>query len=979
MLRKIVFIFLLLISLNKVFSQNSRPPFYYLQNTAWTDTIIKNMTLDEKIGQLFMVAAYSNKGESHINEIKKLIEVYKIGGLIFMQGGPIRQANLYNNYQKISKVPLMIGMDAEWGLSMRLDSTFKFPYQMTLGAISNDKLIYEMGKSIAKHCKRLGVQVNFAPVVDINSNPNNPIIGFRSFGENKYDVAEKGILYMKGMQDIGILANAKHFPGHGDTDKDSHQTLPVVPYKRKRIDTLELYPFRKIFEEGIGSVMVAHLYVPCLDKDKDVPTTLSPKVVTKLLKNEMSFKGLVFTDALNMKGVSSLYKPGEADLNALLAGNDVLLFSEDVPLAIEEIKKAIEKGKINEEEIDERCRKILLAKQWSGLDKNNFIEEKNLYNDLNNVESKLLNRKIYEEAITLVKNEKKILPIKNLENVKFASLVFESNKLTPFQKSLERYTGIKHFNFTNTLDTIQEDSLVNELTKYDVVFISIENKNRWQKNLGMSDRIVNITKRIADKTNTILTLFTVPYAFKWYGDYDNFKGIIVSYQNDDDAQDITAQMIFGAIDMKGKLPVTINEKYKYGFGLNINKLDRLKYTIPEEIGLSSLAFNKIDSIVYDGIYNKALPGCQVLVAKGGKVIYNKSFGYHTYENSIPVDNNNIYDLASVTKISASTIALMKLVELNSVDLDDKLHKYLDYVKQTNKKGIVIRDMMAHQAKLQPTIFFYKSTIDKGVYEKDIYSNVKTDYYNKEVAKDLFISSKYKDIMYQEINDSKLLNDKEYKYSDVGYYYLLDIIEKTTKTSLDNYLDKIYYSKLGMSNTAFNPIHKFELDKIVPTENDTVFRKQLIHGYVHDPGAAMLGGVAGHAGLFSNANDMAKLMQMLLNGGKYAGYEYLKAKTIDEFTQCQFPKNNNRRAIGFDKPVNVLGVKSTGGPTCEDASILSYGHSGFTGTMIWVDPKNDLIYIFLSNRVYPDAENNKLLKMNIRTNIQQVIYDIINRK
>ncbi len=455
---------------------NQDPPFY-VNDTHWADSVFKTLSPDERIAQLFMVAAYSNKDKTHYKEIKLLVEDYKIGGLIFFQGGPIRQANLANAYQSFSKVPLLMSMDAEWGLAMRLDSTTKFPRQMTLGAIQNDSLIYQMGAEIARQCKRLGMQINFAPVIDINNNPLNPVIGNRSFSENKYNVTRKALMYMKGMQHNHVLACGKHFPGHGDTDSDSHKTLPTVKASKERLDTLELYPFRELISQGLGSMMVAHLSIPSLDTTKNQASTLTKKIVTGLLKDTLGFKGLIFTDALNMKGVSKFYKPGEVDVKALIAGNDVLLFAEDVPTAIKQIKIAIDNGEISQEEIDKRCMKILLVKQWSGLNNYSKIKIKNLYNDLNTVNSVLINRKLTEASLTLLQNKDNLIPIQNLDTLRIASLSLGYKELNSFQKTLSNFAPVTHFGIDKEAKKAVFDSVLIALKDFNLVIVHINNTN----------------------------------------------------------------------------------------------------------------------------------------------------------------------------------------------------------------------------------------------------------------------------------------------------------------------------------------------------------------------------------------------------------------------------------------------------------------------------------------------------------------------
>ncbi len=975
-MKKIIFIILsvlIFISLSFIPRSLKQDPPFYTSNTRWADSVFKTLTPDERIGQLFMVAAYSNKDKAHVKEIKELVDKYKIGGLIFFQGGPVRQAIQANCYQSCSKVPLFMSMDAEWGLAMRLDSTTKFPRQMTLGAIQNDSLIYEMGVEIARQTKRLGMQINFAPDIDINNNPLNPVIGNRSFGENKYNVTKKALMYMKGMQDNQVMACGKHFPGHGDTDSDSHKTLPTIKSSRARLDTLELYPFKELIAQGLGSMMVAHLSIPALDTTKNQASTLTKSIVTGLLKDTLGFKGLIFTDALNMKGVSKFYKPGEVEVKALIAGNDVLLFPEDVPTGIKEIQAAIERGEISQVDIDERCMKILLAKQWAGLNHYSKIKLKNLYENLNTPQVELINRKLTEASLTLLQNKNNILPLQHLDSVKIASLSLGYKDLSIFQQMLSNYASIKHFGVDKDAKQVAFDTLLVQMKEYNPIIIHINNtNNKPDKDFGLTPQVVAMLKALIKEHQVIVNVAANPYILAKMDSLQFADAVIMSYENNDYSESYSAQLIFGGLAASGKLPVTASSFYKLGMGIQTQAV-RFKYTIPEDVGASSILLNKIDSIALKGIKDKVYPGCQVLVAKNGKIIYQKSFGYHTYDTKIKVKNDDLYDIASITKIMASTISVMKLVDENKIYLDAPLCYYLPQLEGTNKQNIVIREMMTHQAGLKDWIPFWMKTVNKdGTYKTGIYNKTPNDFYTKRVANDLYINKNYEDTIYKQIIASPVKDLGKYVYSDLGYYFLKKIIEDKTQAALNIYVHKTFYAPLGLQTMTYKPLAKFDLTRIVPTEFDAKFRKQQVHGDVHDQGAAMLGGVGGHAGLFSDANDLAVMMQLFMNYGTYGGKRYIDSVTISEFTKCQYCKDN-RRAIGFDKPEMNPDKDS---PVCGCVSYLSFGHAGFTGTLAWADPENQLVYIFLSNRVYPDADDNKLAKSGIRTKIQEVIYEAL---
>ena len=987
--------------------QNNSLPglFSKCSHTQWVDSVFNSLTPDERIAQLIMVAAYSNRDQKHIDDVTCLINTYNLGGVIFFQGGPIRQVEMTNYFQSCAKTPLLIGIDGEWGLGMRLDSTISFPRQMMLGAMSsqNDSLIYQMGTEIADELKTMGIQLNFAPVVDINSNPNNPVINNRSFGENKYKVARKGILYMKGMQDHGVIATAKHFPGHGDTNTDSHLTLPVIKYPYSQLDTLELYPFRELIKNNVGGLMVAHLFVPAIDSTKNIATTLSRKVATDLIRDSLKYNGLVFTDALGMKGVSGYFQPGEIEVRALQAGNDVLLMPADIPLAISSIKTAIKKGKLLQSQIDSSCRRVLSAKYWAGLNHYKPADTTNLYARLNNPKAICLRRKITESAITLIKNDDVTIPLKRLDTLRMAVVLAGTKETNAFNETLKLYADFDTYYLPGGLDSLQIDSVIYSLRHYNLLIVSTHNTDyRPTRNFGIDQSTIKFLNLISLHKTVILNLLATPYALNYFEDPERFKSIIISYQDTPIAQEMSAQMIFGAKGAQGQLPVSTN---LFPFNTRIFSPSglRLQYAIPEELGIDSHDLAGIDSIVTDAIRQRAMPGCQVLAAKNGKVFYSKSFGYHTYDSIDPVKNTDLYDLASITKIAATTPAIMKLYEEDQIKLRNKLSTYLHELKKTNKKDVTIIDILTHQAQLQPYIPFYLSLLQpENPSEKLIAANFsekyslklsasmyvnnktlyKSNYISTEpdiehgihIADDMYLLNSYTDSIFTKINQSALLPVKQYKYSDLGFIYMYRLIENLTHTALNEYVKRNFYDRLGAGTLGYLPLDRFDPSQIVPTENDLVFRKQLVQGYVHDPTAAMLGGVSGHAGVFSDANDLAKLMQMYLNRGNYGGEKYFEPSTIDLFTSCQFCSTNNRRGLGFDKPE----MKSKLGPTCQCVSASSFGHTGFTGTMTWADPKTGLLYVFLSNRVNPDAENNKLVEMNVRTRIQEVLAKCIEK-
>ena len=945
------------------------------KETAWVDSVQRSLSIDEKIAQLIMIRALSNKDSVYYNKISDTIKKYNIGGICFFQGGPVKEAQLTNRWQSEAKTPLMISFDGEWGLNMRLDSTVAFPRQMTLGAIQNDRLIYEMGVEIARQCKRIGINMNFAPVLDINSNPKNPVINTRSFGESKYNVTCKGLAYMKALQDNGIIAVGKHFPGHGDADKDSHFTLPVIKHSKECLDTLELYPFKELINNGLMAIMVAHLNIPAYVSNTALPSTLSDTIINYLLKKKLGFNGLVITDALDMKGVSNYFNPGIIEVSALKAGNDILLLPHNVEQAINAIKVAIVNGDIPESLIDEKCRKILTYKYKVGLNKYHPINIDNINKDLNTENADLLNKVLIREAITLVKNENNIIPFSTKPEGEIVSLAIGIEKTNDFQNSLQSFFKQTNFTLSKDFNPKDADAIFNKLSAFDKIIISIHNTNSLpQKNFGITQQSINLINRIRKTKKIILCFFANPYVLSFLDNTDNIEALLVSYQDDKDSQEATADIITGKAEAKGKLPVTGSVEFPVNTGIITSAFKYLKYEDPSEMNIPEKCLLKIDSMARMGIKEGAYPGCQILFAKDGKVFYHKSFGYHTYDSLKIVRNNDLYDIASVTKIVTIAISFMKLYDENKIDLSEKLSTYLPYLEGTNKGDIKILDILGHQARLKSWIPFYLKTIINGKPDTTIYSKKYSSDFPLKVADSIYINKNYHDSLIKQIIESPLNKTSDYLYSDLGYYFLREIIEKITGESIDNYVYDNFFKPMGLYATVYNPREHFSPDVIIPSEIDNYFRKQTLLGYVNDQGAAMMGGIAGHAGIFSNSWELAVIMQMLLNEGKLGDKQFIKASTVNLFTKRHFTyNNNNRRALFFDKP--LLKPEATG-PTCKDASQSSYGHSGFTGTYVWVDPEYKLIYIFLSNRTYPNPENRKISTLNIRTDIHQIAYDAL---
>jgi beta-N-acetylhexosaminidase len=947
-----------------------------LSADKWVDSVFKTLNDDQKIGQLIVmrlsaIDLATRKVTFYNKEVEDAVRRYNIGGICLFQGGPITQANFINYFQAIAKTPILICIDAENGVGMRMDSVIGLPRQMMLGAVQNPALIYEYGKIVGEQCKRLGITVNYAPVVDINNNPDNPVINDRSFGEDKNKVAEYGLQYMKGLQDVGVMACAKHFPGHGDVSVDSHLDLPLINKSVKQLDSLELFPFKKLFNAGVGSVMIAHLYIPDIDNTPNLATSLSKKNVTKLLRKKLKYNGISFTDALEMKGVAKYFPDGESSVQSLVAGNDMLCLPGNVDTVIMKIKEAIEQRKLKWKEINAHVKRVLLAKYNYGLGNMHPVITESLTEDLNK-DAKDMRNRVAESALTLLKSDDAtIFPLHAAPKKKIAYVGIGLTGDNEFARRMRSDYNAHVYYFDYSLDSLKASALLEFLkSRYEMVVVGVHSYNRFPaNNFGISNSALWLVKQLQQQNKTVTLIFGNPYIIKNFCDA---KTLIACYEDDEITQGVAADLLNGKFSAKGKLPVTVCENLKYGYGI-ISKGGLLPEVPAASLGFDTKKLAVIDSICKAAIAKEAFPGCVVLVAKDGKVVYNKSFGHLTYEKKEPVYTETIYDLASVTKICATTMAIMKLYDEGKLDLQKTLGDYLPWVKGSNKASLKIFDIILHQAGLKAFIPFYKETIDSTKGGKpllSVYAWKVDSAHCVRVAENLYMRGDWIDTIYSRILQSDVGPQNKYIYSDNDFIFMGKVVEAISGMTLDEYVKKTFYEPLKMVTTGFSPRIFFPLNRIAPTESEQIFRKQLIRGDVHDPGSAMFGGVAGHAGLFSDAYDLAVLEQMLLNGGTINGQEFLKKETIDYFTA--YHSDISRRGLGFDKPEKNNATIKEPYP-CISASPETFGHTGFTGTCVWVDPKYNLIYIFLSNRVNPSSENGKISTFSVRGGIMEAIY------
>jgi Beta-glucosidase-related glycosidases len=971
MVKRAVLFFFITTFCFRAFSQFS-------QGTAalhWADSVFNSLTDEQRIAQLLVlrVSEITSKGVLYYDQqVADAIKKYNIGAVCLFQGGPVKQAGMINNFQSIAQTPVMVCIDAEWGLGMRFDSIIPLNHQIMLGAVQDGSIIYEYGGLVARQLKRAGIQVNYAPVVDINNNPDNPVINDRSFGEDKYKVALYGVQYMRGLQDAGILATAKHFPGHGDVSVDSHLDLPVIKKNMAQLDSLELYPFKEMFKAGVGSVMVAHLYIPAIDSTPNRATSISKNNVTALLRDKLGYQGLTFTDALGMQGVAKYFPGGEISVQSLIAGNDMLCLPRDAAESITKIKEAIANGQLSWNDIYSKCKKVLAVKFMLGLANVKPVSTNNITADLN-MEVGVMKKKVAENAITLLNNQDSaFFPLeavqKNGTN-KIAYVGIGINSDNAFAGRMRKDFNADVFYFNYQQDAFNILSTVELIRKrYNSVVIGIHNYARFPiNNFGISKPSIDLVQQLQQQAKSIIFVFGNPYATK---NFCNAKNLVVCYEDDDITQNAAIDFLEGKIPARGKLPVTVCDQFKFGSGISANHA--LPVVNPQDVGLDAVKLNVIDSIVTDAIAKRATPGAVVMVARNGKIAYQKAFGHYNYDSSKRVTTETIYDVASVTKICATTLAVMKLVDEGKLDFNKKLGDYLPWVKNTDKADLLIEDILLHQAGLVAWIPFYKETIDISKAPlRSIYSTTRSETFPDRVAENLYMRSSWRDTIFHRMLQSALGPSGKYVYSDNDFIFLGKIVESISGMPLNEYVKKYFYEPMGLSTIGFRPRERFTLDRIAPTESEKYFRLQHLQGDVHDPAAAMLGGVAGSAGLFSNAYDLAAVMQMLLNEGNFNGRKYIDEETIRLFTS--YNSHLSRRGLGFDKPEKDHSTSADPYPA-KSVSPLTFGHTGFTGTAVWADPKYNLVFIFLSNRVNPDGENEKLSKLNVRGKVLEAVYN-----
>ncbi len=932
------------------------------EQEKWVDSVYNSLSLKEKVGQLFMPMVFTEKDSSHYKFNLNLIKENKIGGLVFSLGGPIVQSQWLNNFQKASKIPLLVSMDAEWGVAMRLDSVKPFPWPMTLGAVKDSKLLVKIGKRMGEQEKRLGIHYSFSPVLDINTNPKNPIIGNRSYGSSSSRVTRQAMAIMNGHHEAGILTSGKHFPGHGDTAEDSHKTLPTVTFSADRISKVELEPYRELIKNGLSSIMIAHLNVPSISKE-GLPTSLSKDVIQGILKEKLDFKGLVVTDALNMKGVSEYSKVKNIDLTAFLAGHDILIISNDIPKGINAILKAYSRGIVLEERLSYSVKKILKAKYKVGLNKYRAIDFNNLSNDLNTIEDEMLHYEAMGKALTLLVNKNNLIPLKTKSVIGHIILGDDSGEV--FEKQLKKYHSIKKINNVTSINVIEKT------IGLDTVIISFHRSNAspWKAS-NFSIEELKVISKVAENKTLILDVFVKPYALSALESINGIDALLLSYQNSIVSQKLSGDAIFGAQKLNGSLPVDVSKSFQEGAGIVNPNIYRMGYASAITLGFNPNKLEAVDQLAQIAIDSMMTPGMRVLVSRKGKIFYDKSFGYHTYKKERKVKANDLYDLASLTKILGTLPLVIRSVGDKEMNLNTTIGELIPEWIKSNKRSISLKKMLSHQARLFPWIPFYKKTLNsKGYPKRSMYKDQLSKNFSLPVTSELFLKSDFEKYMYEQIKKSVLLENGASKYSDLPYYILKKHFETISGKDYDDLVQENIFDPLGLDRITYKPLERFSEEEIVPSEIDTYFRHTKLHGYVHDMGAAMQNGVGGHAGLFGDAYSVASIMQMYLQGGNYNGVDLIKSEIIDSFNKCYYCHLGSRRGVGFDKP-QIEGKHQS---TCGCVSKNSFGHSGYTGTYAWADPDKEIIIVILANRTYPENDFT-FSKSNIRTRIQELVYD-----
>ncbi len=954
---------------------------------AWVNKTYNSLSTSERLAQMIMPIVYPSKDSKKIALHKERVKNYNWGGILYQKGLLAEQIRMNNQLQAASKIPMLIALDGEWGLYMRLKDAPRFPRNLGLGLQKDKQLIYNYGREVARQCRLMGIHINFAPDVDVNINPRNPVIGTRSFGEDPETVSEYALAYAEGLEDGGVLSVAKHFPGHGDTSQDSHKTLPTVSASKERIERVELAPFRAYINRGLGGIMTAHLKVPAYEKE-NIPSSLSYNICTELLQDKMNFHGLIFTDGLEMQGVLANGAKG-IGVKAILAGNDMLLGPRDPMQTLQSLKKAYQNGSLPQKLVEEKVKKILRYK-WRLIVSQDDLRasESAIKRAIWTEEAKELQKELWQKSLHFLKEDRSLWQKLETGKIKNIAVIKAGKRYVRSAYAPSTALGKARISYLSW-NKLGKNKL-KALAKYDLILLNIFSKN------AVSTNTINL---LARHHKLIVSYYHSPFQLnKARLKQSKANTIILAIQGTREAQAEVLRLL-----TREQQQIEENTDVKKAVDdndptANMSQ-DNSDAYIKEEKAQPAEAFSnpknnkhfaELDELVQDGLDRGAFPSCQLFVARKGKLLYSKAYGTYTgTKGDKQIDRNSIFDLASVTKALATTPALMILVDRKKVNINNRLSTYLPKFRGTEVGNVRLKELLFHESGLPPGLPFYMGLFEPNspisywlkllrdwdgrmktsIYDSKYISSTFTDKCTKSFARNIYIDPNFKEVMLKAIANTKLKRRGEYRYSDLSFVLLQQVIEQVSGESLDTFLQKNLYEPIG-AKVYFNPLEKsIPLNRIVPAQNDTLLRKQIIRGTVDDETAACLGGVSGNAGLFASAEELSKVCQLLLNKGRWGNKQIISRRVVNRF--CKTKSKKSQRALGFDAPRPKVHN------TAESASPNSIGHLGFTGTAFWIDRDRQLIYIFLSNRTYPHRSNKLLQRENYRPRLLQMVYELLN--
>ncbi len=902
----------------------------------WAREQLSQLTLEQKVSQLFAARAfsyYTSEDDEEYQELVDLVERFELGGITFFQGEPLEQATLANELQQRASLPLLISQDMEWGAGMRIEHTTTFPRTMALGATRDPELAYMAGYVTAIEARAMGTHQVFAPVADVNNNPFNPIINVRSFSEDPALISQLATAFTRGVQDGGALSTAKHFPGHGDTETDSHAALPILPFGMDRLEALELIPFQRLVDEGVMSVMTGHLALPQIEPDSTVPASLSRRITTDILRNDLGFEGLIVTDALEMAGVTANFSTGDIAVRAVKAGADMLLLSEDPYAAREAILRALADGDISERRIDDSVMRILRAKAWAGLDENRLVDLNDVRRRVATNEHRAVGETIARRSLTLLRNDRQLLPLTDQARILVVTLSDGDDPsvgdyfMSQMRQNLSNVT-VDNFLLDDRSHQEEYDTVLESAASYDAVIVpAFVYVRSWSGRINLAEKNHEFLNRLVGRGPPVaLISFGNPYIVM---DLEQPATYVAAYSASESSQRAVAEAIVGRSGFEGRLPITIPDVFAYGDGIPVPQMT-IRDGLPAEVGMDGSRLRRVDSLVNASILDEAFPGAAVAIGRNGVLPKLNAYGYYTYNNRVPVTTGSQFDLASLTKVIATTTAAMKLYEDDQLDLNARVVDYLPQFGEGGKSDIRIRQLLTHSAGLIPYRAYHRLGIT-----------------TREALIDTIMAEK---LRYEP--------DTESQYSDLGLITLALVVEEITGRPFDVWMNDNVFEPLGMVDTGYRG--HISDTSIVPTELDESFRRRLIQGEVHDETAWILGGVSGNAGIFSTVEDLSKFAFMLVNDGFINGSQFLEPETIRTFTTAQNPELHTR-ALGWDT-IEINPEEDEYSSAGQHFGPNSFGHTGFTGTSLWVDPDQDLFVILLTNRVYPTRDNSKIVQV-----------------